>query len=273
MKWFKHDADASSDAKIRKLIMKYGTDGYAIYFHCLELIVGNISESNITFELEHDAEIIADTLRVVGKSNLSAVDYVGEIMRYMVFLGLFESYENHITCYKLRKRLDSSMSSSPKMRSLITKARESHDIVMTESCKTRLDKTRLEENIQESANTEPDGLQPLKHNKKAEWYKKSDNAESLRDMKSFITTSMLENDYDLYTFSEVEKRAAKSIIDKIRCAAVNVEKYGPIVFDSGRFKCLWDVYMNPNFWLDKGGPKTVQSFYRNLNYITDKEKQ
>ena len=32
MKWFKHDTDASNDAKLKKLILKYGAEGYAIYF-------------------------------------------------------------------------------------------------------------------------------------------------------------------------------------------------------------------------------------------------
>ena len=60
MKWFQHDTDSTQDAKIRKLILRHGAEGYAVYFHCLELIAGTITKSNINFELEHDAEIIAD---------------------------------------------------------------------------------------------------------------------------------------------------------------------------------------------------------------------
>jgi len=56
MRWFKHDTDASSDAKIKKLLIRHGAVGYAIYFHCLELIASDICETNITFELEHDSE-------------------------------------------------------------------------------------------------------------------------------------------------------------------------------------------------------------------------
>ena len=153
MKWFKHDADASSDAKIKKLVIRYGAIGYAIYFHCLELIAGNISETNITFELEHDAEIIADNLKIQGTADKAGVDIVNEVMKYIVQLGLFECHNDHIFCFKMLKRLDSSMTSSSTMRSLIVQAKESHDIVMTESCKTRLDKTTTEEKRTEQKDT------------------------------------------------------------------------------------------------------------------------
>jgi hypothetical protein len=55
MKWFKHDSDASNDAKLKKLRLKYGAQGYGIYWYCLELIARNVEKHNLTFELEHDA--------------------------------------------------------------------------------------------------------------------------------------------------------------------------------------------------------------------------
>ena len=130
MQWFKHDTDAITDAKIKKLIMRFGADGYAIYFHCIELIAGSVSEHNITFELEHDAEIIADNLKIQGTSDTSAVDRVNQIMRYIVSLGLFEENNGHIFCFKILKRLDTSMTSNPKMREIITSAKKSHDTIM-----------------------------------------------------------------------------------------------------------------------------------------------
>ena len=153
MQWFKHDTDASTDARIKKLILRYGPTGYAVYFHCLELIAGDISESNITFELEHDAEIIADDLKVQGTAQMSAVDLVNIIMRYIVELGLFEEQNSHIFCFKMLKRLDSSMTSNPKMRSMIASAKESHDGVMMESCSNHdtimQEENRIEENRKE----------------------------------------------------------------------------------------------------------------------------
>ena len=145
MQWFKHDADAATDAKIKKLLMRFGTDGYAIYFHCIELIVGNISEQNITFELEHDAEIIADNLKIQGTSDTAPVDRVNQIMRYIVSVGLFEESNGHITCYKILKRLDSSMTSNAKMRALITGAKQSHDKVMIDHDTVMQDETRSDE--------------------------------------------------------------------------------------------------------------------------------
>jgi hypothetical protein len=159
MKWFKHDSDASSDAKIKKLIIRYGAVGYAVYFHCLELIAGNVSNDNITFELEHDSEIIADNLRIKGTADKSGVQVVEEVMRYIVQLELFENHDGRITCFKMIKRLDSSMTSNPAFRKLIADAKNSHDLlgknhdtvmmshdsVMLEE--NRIEKKRTEENI------------------------------------------------------------------------------------------------------------------------------
>lgn len=144
MQWYKHDTNATNDAKIKKLIIRHGAVGYAIYFHCLELIAGDLSENNITFCLEHDSEIIADNLKIQGTPEKSGMQIVEEIMHYILELDLFQERNNHIYCYKLLKRLDSSMTSSPKFRQIISDAKQSHDRVMTESCKIRIDKKRID---------------------------------------------------------------------------------------------------------------------------------
>ena len=152
MQWVKHDADAATDAKIKKVLIRYGPIGYAVYFHCLELITSDLSESNINFELEHDSEIIADNLKVKGTSEKSGIEIVEEVMRYMVDIGLFENQDGRIFCFKLLKRLDTSMTGNPKMRSFISTAKQHHDIassnhdtVMTPSCKNRREENRIEE--------------------------------------------------------------------------------------------------------------------------------
>ena len=150
MEWYKHDASATQDAKIKKLLMYServagsGVYGYAVYFHCLELIAGDISVNNITFQLEHDSEIIADDLRIRGTGSKSGRDIVEELMLYMIDLGLFENNSGSITCIKLLKRLDTSMTSNVKFREIITKAKQHHDLVMTPSCKKRLDEIRID---------------------------------------------------------------------------------------------------------------------------------
>lgn len=148
MKWFKHDSDASSDAKIKKLVIRHGAIGYAVYFHCLELIAGNVSNDNITFELEHDSEIIADNLRIKGTAEKSGVQVVEEIMHYIVQLKLFENHDGRITCFKMIKRLDSSMTGNPAFRKLIADAKKSHDLIgeSHDTVMMRHDSVMLEEN-------------------------------------------------------------------------------------------------------------------------------
>jgi len=165
MKWFKHDTDATTDAKLKKLILKYGAEGYAVYFHCLELIAGDVSETNITFELEHDAEIIADNLKIKGTQDTSPVDLVNNIMRYIIQLELLQESNGRVFCFKLLKRLDKSMTSNSGFRAMIDKAKShdkimiNHDAVMIESCKTRLDKTTLDKTRKEKKK-EPSGENP-----------------------------------------------------------------------------------------------------------------
>lgn len=134
MKWFKHDSDANLDAKLQNVLLDYGLEGYGLYWYCIELIVGKISQDNITFQLEHDARIIA-------RNTGSTRQKVEEMMKYFVDQGLFQESEGRITCLKLAQRLDKSMTSNQQMRSLIDEIKN-HDNVMTQSCKTRLDKNR-----------------------------------------------------------------------------------------------------------------------------------
>jgi len=98
--------------------MKYRAEGYALYWYCIELIAGGIDKNNITFELEHDAELIGYDLGIDQVK-------VEEIMRYMVEIDLFSFNEsNRIVCLKLANRLDESTSKNPEIRRVINQARE-----------------------------------------------------------------------------------------------------------------------------------------------------
>lgn len=130
MNWFQHDTAATQDAKIKKLLIHHGAIGYAIYFHCLELIAADISESNLTFELEHDSEIIADNLRIVGTGEKSGREIVETIMRDIIGLGLFTENDGHIFCFKLLKRINLSMASSGSFRDAITNKKAQMESVM-----------------------------------------------------------------------------------------------------------------------------------------------
>lgn len=99
MKWFKHDSNASIDAKIERLMIRYGLEGYGLYFYCLEMIARTVEKHNLTFELEHDAEIIAHRVGIHQ-------DRIQEMMAFMVDLGLFENDRGVITCLKMATRTD-----------------------------------------------------------------------------------------------------------------------------------------------------------------------
>ncbi|HOR79076.1 MAG TPA: hypothetical protein PLG04_09865, partial [Anaerolineaceae bacterium] len=123
----------TQDAKIKKLLIRYGAVGYAVYFHCLELIANDVSETNLTFELEHDSEIIADDLHIKGTATQSGQDLVEEIMKYIVELGLFTCSDNRIFCLKLAKRMSLSITSNREFRAKIAQIKDqfNHDEVMT----------------------------------------------------------------------------------------------------------------------------------------------
>lgn len=165
MKWFKHDTDATQDAKIRRLLIRYGPTGYAVYFHSLELISAEFSEADVSLRLEHDAEIIADTLHIKGEN---AIGEVEEILAFCVEQGLFVESDGVIRCPKMLSRIDTSSTSNPKFRGIISQARAhnqkspdshdgimtNHDGIMTESCLSHdtvmnididLDKTKTED--------------------------------------------------------------------------------------------------------------------------------
>lgn len=138
MQWFKHESNANSDDKLQNILLDYGLEGYGLYWYCLELIVNRVDKDNITFELKHDARIIA-------RNTGSTPQKVEEMMRRFVELGLFESSDGNITCLKLLKRLDSSMTSNVFMRELIANAKISHDGIMTSSRKPMQEEKRIEE--------------------------------------------------------------------------------------------------------------------------------
>ena len=114
MKWFKHSGNARGDNLIDKLLLKYGVNGYGLYFYCLEIIAGNLSTESITFELKHDAETIA------GRLHMDTLQ-VEEIMRWMVDQGLFQLHPTtgRVMCLGLLKRLDTTMNRSPAIQHLL----------------------------------------------------------------------------------------------------------------------------------------------------------
>ena len=145
MKWFKHDTNALHDAKIEKLIMKYGIEGYGLYFACVEIIAGSLNNDNITFELEHDAEILAYKFKLDQLKT-------EEMMKYIVKLKLFENIGGKVYCHKLASRIDSSLIKNPALLEIKKSIKEDSRLIEKDqdnSSQTRLDKNRTEENKEE----------------------------------------------------------------------------------------------------------------------------
>jgi len=113
IRWFKHDTRSLSDAKIERLIMDFGIEGYGLYFACVEIIAGNLSKENITFELEHDAPVLANKFKMDTLK-------VEKIMKLCVELGLFEfnSVNGRISCPKIMKRMDEYTTRSPEIKAI-----------------------------------------------------------------------------------------------------------------------------------------------------------
>ena len=99
MKWFKHDANANMDSKLKRVRLKYGMEGYGLYWFCLELIAATVEIHNLKFNLEYDAELI-------GNETGISPERVQEMMNNFVTWGLFENQEGIITCLKMSTRTD-----------------------------------------------------------------------------------------------------------------------------------------------------------------------
>jgi hypothetical protein len=136
MEWFRHDSNANLDDKLQQVLLSYGLEGYGLYWYCIELIVNKVSADNITFELKHDA-------RVIARNTGSTPQKVEEMMKHFVELGLFEAHANGlITCMKVAKRLSASATSNQYMRKIIHTINTNnelqlpschrHDVVMKE---------------------------------------------------------------------------------------------------------------------------------------------
>lgn len=201
MRWFKHEADARNSLKLRKVRRKYGADGYAIYWFCLEAIAYEVDKDNLTFELKEDAETIGFELSIQEKR-------AEEIMMYMIEIGLFESSRNTITCLKLAERLDKTMTNSPKMRKwLETKSvMTSSDEVMTIGDKSRhcatsgeLDK-EVEVEVEVDKKNKDQRIEDAFNKFWDSYHKKQGKAQALKAFKSAVKREGIK---DVEEFSEM----------------------------------------------------------------------
>lgn len=125
MKWFRHESRAHRDAKLQKLMIRYGFEGYGLYWYCIENVCSGL-EPDLTFELEQDAEILAH----VGKMDSRKIE---EILRYMVALELFEVSNNTITCLKLARFLGESGTRNETLKALIKDAKTQNTPLLSQT--------------------------------------------------------------------------------------------------------------------------------------------
>ena len=120
MKFFKHISTMSVDPKMKRVIRKFGVDGYGLYNYILELIVRRLESESPLPELEENVQDIADDL------HMDTV-LVSEITAFFVKEGLFQIDEvtNRLVAHKVYKFLDAATTRSPEIRRMIKAYRTS----------------------------------------------------------------------------------------------------------------------------------------------------
>ena len=119
MQYFKHFSTMRHDIKIKRVIAKYGLEGYGLYNLILESITEALSEDSPLPDLQENCEDIAEFYN----GNTSKIN---EMMAFMMNQGLFElsEIEGNILCNKIYKFLDTSQTRSEKLRNMIRNYKE-----------------------------------------------------------------------------------------------------------------------------------------------------
>ena len=141
MIYFKHMSNMRHDIKIKRLISKYGIEGYGLYNLILESIVEGISTDSPLPDLQETCEDLAEFYN----GNTAKID---EIVRFMISQGLFEVEEltGKILCMKIYKFLEQSQTRSKAIRELIGKYKTATNVCDKSD---RIEENRIEENREE----------------------------------------------------------------------------------------------------------------------------
>lgn len=113
MKWFRHPSDAHRSKGMMKLRQKYGAEGLGLYWYCVECIAAPIDKHNISFELEHDVEVLAAELKI---DTLKCE----EMMRFMckpdVNLFVTDAQGGRVFCFYLAQMIENSIVKNPALK-------------------------------------------------------------------------------------------------------------------------------------------------------------
>ena len=153
-------SDMSQDVKIKRLIRKYGVEGYGLYNYILELVVRKLATDSPMPDLEESSTDIAQDLKMDTVK-------VEEIMLFCIHEGLFEQSQTsgRILATKIYKFLQQSETRSKEMRAMIAAYTKGGCLrlseTVTENCE---EENRIEENRTEEkrvAKSKADATHPL----------------------------------------------------------------------------------------------------------------
>jgi hypothetical protein len=149
MKWFKHFSNAKYDAKVMRLIRKYGLKGFGLYFAMIEYAAFQLTTDNPIPDIEENSQDIANFF---GEDTI----LIEEIMLFCINEELLEQDENtgRMMCMKLLCHLDNTMSNNPEVKKILDnfkKLEETYsNLKQIRLDKNRLDKIKLDKNRLES---------------------------------------------------------------------------------------------------------------------------
>ena len=210
MLYFKHMANMRNDPKIRRLIAKYGLEGYGLYNLIVESIVDNLTAESPLPDLEYSAIDIAEFFN----ANSARVE---EMTAYMMNEKLFEVNEisGRLLCQKVFKFLQSSQTRSETIRTLIKSYREHPQAFISDSLRQSMTlATRHSEKRKEKTRTEQ---------KRTDEKREGEHTESEVEPISIDQLIAYWNEKGLpeYRYTSIQMATAHQIMDNCRQYAVD----------------------------------------------------
>jgi len=119
VKWFKHQSDMIEDPRMRRMVKRFGADGYAVYNLVIERIVKKLDATSPQPDLEENSEDIADMLKLDTLR-------VQEIIWFGIEQGMLDQDEvsGRIVAHKVYKYLTEAQTKSGELRRMIQAYKE-----------------------------------------------------------------------------------------------------------------------------------------------------
>ncbi len=118
MLYFKHMSNMRNDRAIKRVIIKYGLEGYGLYNLIIESITEKLTTESPLPTLEETYEDLADFYN-------GDVSKIEEMIQYMVDKKLLQIKNGIVYCDKIYKFLQASQTRSPQIKELI----KTHEVV------------------------------------------------------------------------------------------------------------------------------------------------